>query len=122
MVREREMAFMVVVFTSVVFLFLSGLTWPRYAMSPFWYWVGNCIPAVWGVEGFIRINSNGADLSAVQTNLTYCFVAEGVRKTQSQQLDATEDLSSPWRYCSTMMKRPFSSRAIMFTHVGYSRT
>ena len=59
------MAFMVVVFTSVVFLFLSGLTWPRYAMSPFWYWVGNCIPAVWGVEGFIRINSNGADLSAV---------------------------------------------------------
>ena len=65
MVREREMAFMVVVFTSVVFLFLSGLTWPRYAMSPFWYRVGNCIPAVWGVEGFIRINSNGADLSAV---------------------------------------------------------
>jgi 8-oxo-dGTP pyrophosphatase MutT (NUDIX family) len=30
---------------------------------------------------------------STQTNLTYCFVAEGVRKTQSQQLDATEDLS-----------------------------
>jgi|MucameStandDraft_1065616.scaffolds.fasta_scaffold00236_19 8-oxo-dGTP pyrophosphatase MutT (NUDIX family) len=30
---------------------------------------------------------------STQTNLTYCFVAEGVRKTQSQQLDSTEDLS-----------------------------
>ncbi len=63
LVKEREMSFMVVVFTSVVFLFLSGLTWPRYAMSPFWQAIGNCVPAVWGVEGFIRINSNGATLA-----------------------------------------------------------
>ncbi len=62
-VKEREMSLVVVVFTSIVFLFLSGLTWPRYAMSQFWYWVGNCIPAVWGLEGFIRINSNGATLA-----------------------------------------------------------
>jgi ABC-2 type transport system permease protein len=26
-------------------------------------WIGNCIPATWGVEGFIRINSNGATLA-----------------------------------------------------------
>ncbi|MDE7387679.1 MAG: ABC transporter permease [Muribaculaceae bacterium] len=63
MVTEREMSFMVVVFTSVVFLFLSGLTWPRYAMPEVWRWVGNCVPAVWGLEGFIRINSNGATLA-----------------------------------------------------------
>ena len=59
-VTEREASLMVVVFTSVVFLFLSGLTWPRYAMSPFWQLIGDCIPATWGVEGFIRLNSNGA--------------------------------------------------------------
>lgn len=59
-VTEREASLMVVVFTSVVFLFLSGLTWPRYAMSPFWQLLGDCIPATWGVEGFIRLNSNGA--------------------------------------------------------------
>lgn len=66
-VREREMSLMVVVFTSLVFLFLSGLTWPRYAMNSLWYWLGNCVPAVWGVEGFIRINSNGAALSETAT-------------------------------------------------------
>ena len=60
--KERESAFITIVFTSVIFLFLSGLTWPRYAMSDLWYWIGNCVPAVWGVEGFIRINSNAASL------------------------------------------------------------
>ena len=59
---ERESCFIVVVFTSVIFLFLSGLTWPRYAMNAFWTWLGNLVPATWGVEGFIRINSNAATL------------------------------------------------------------
>ncbi|MDE6352556.1 MAG: ABC transporter permease [Muribaculaceae bacterium] len=67
LVREREMSLMVVVFTSVVFLFLCGLTWPRYAMSQFWIWIGNAVPCVWGVEGFIRMNSNGASLQANST-------------------------------------------------------
>ncbi|MDE6154025.1 MAG: ABC transporter permease [Muribaculaceae bacterium] len=61
-VKEREMSFMVVVFTSVVFLFLSGLTWPRYAMSRLWLAIGDLIPATWGMEGFIRINSNNATI------------------------------------------------------------
>lgn len=64
LVREREMSMMVIVFTSVIVLFLSGLTWPRYAMPWYWRGVGDMIPAVWGMEGFIRINSNGASLAA----------------------------------------------------------
>ena len=63
LVKEREMSLVLVVFTSVVFLFLSGLTWPRYAMNDLWVWVGNAVPAIWGVEGFIRMNSNGASLA-----------------------------------------------------------
>lgn len=63
--KERESGFIIIVFTSVFFLFLSGLTWPRYAMGKLWVWLGNCVPATWGVEGFIRINSNSATLSEV---------------------------------------------------------
>ncbi len=63
--RERESSMLVIVFTSVVFLFLSGLTWPRYAFNRFWLMVSDLIPATWGVEGFIRINSNGAAISDV---------------------------------------------------------
>lgn len=61
-VREREASFLIIVFSSVVFLFLSGLTWPRYAMSSFWYLLSDCVPAVWAMEGFVRMNSNGSTL------------------------------------------------------------
>lgn len=66
-VRERESVFVLWVATSVIFLFLSGLTWPRYAMSPVWKLVGDLVPATWGVEGFIRMNSNGASIAQVST-------------------------------------------------------
>lgn len=61
--KERESSMVVIVFSSVVFLFLSGLTWPKYAMTFPWNLISNIIPSTWGIEGFIRINSNGATLS-----------------------------------------------------------
>lgn len=61
--KDRESPFVVIVVTSLVFLFLSGLTWPRYAFPAIWKWLGNLVPGVWGVEGYIRINSNGATLA-----------------------------------------------------------
>lgn len=62
-VKERETALLVIVFTSVVFLFLSGLTWPRYAFNKFWLLLSDLIPATWGMESFIRMNGNGATLA-----------------------------------------------------------
>lgn len=62
-VRDREAPFIIIVLTSVIFLFLSGFTWPRYAFPAFWQWVGDFVPAVWGVEGYIRISGNGATLA-----------------------------------------------------------
>jgi ABC-2 type transport system permease protein len=61
--RHREDSFLIFVFTSVVFLFLSGLTWPRFAMPVVWQWLGAIVPSTWGVEGFIRINTNAATLA-----------------------------------------------------------
>ncbi|MBJ2183823.1 MAG: ABC transporter permease [Muribaculaceae bacterium] len=63
LMRQREDAFIYIVFTSVIFLFLSGLTWPRFAMPSLLYCLADCVPATWGVEGFVRINSNGATLA-----------------------------------------------------------
>lgn len=77
MCTERESSFLVVVFTSLIFLFLSGLTWPRYAMSPFWQMVGDIVPATWGVEGFIRMNSNSASLSEVSVPFKWLWILTG---------------------------------------------
>lgn len=77
-VWERESVFVLWVVTSVIFLFLSGLTWPRYAMSPFWHFVGSCVPATWGVEGFIRMNSNGASLAQVSNDYIHLWILAAV--------------------------------------------
>lgn len=77
-VWERESVFVLWVLTSVVFLFLSGLTWPRYAMAPFWKALSACVPATWGVEGFIRMNTNGASLSQVHHDYVSLWILAAV--------------------------------------------
>lgn len=63
--REREAIMIIWVATSFLFLFLSGLTWPRYAMPEFWKFLSDLLPATWGVNGFILMNANGATLAEV---------------------------------------------------------
>lgn len=65
LVRQREDIFVIWVATSLMLVFLSGLTWPRCAMNDFWLFVGDLFPATWGMEGFVRMNSNGASLTQV---------------------------------------------------------
>ncbi len=77
-VWERESVFVLWVATSVAFLFLSGLTWPRYAMPGFWRFVGDLVPATWGVEGFIRMNTNGATLAQVRTEYINLWILAAV--------------------------------------------
>lgn len=62
-VKDRESCFIVIAFTSLVYLFLSGLTWPMYAMPQMWVEAGKAIPGVWAVSAFIRMNANSATLA-----------------------------------------------------------
>lgn len=75
---ERETVFTGWVVTSVIFLFLSGLTWPRYAMATPWHIAGDCVPATFGVMGFIRMNANGASLSQVGGEYLALWIQAGV--------------------------------------------
>lgn len=71
---EREAILIIWVATSILFLFLSGLTWPRYAMPEGWKFISDLIPATWGVNGFILMNANGAsltDIAPMYENLWY---------------------------------------------------
>lgn len=76
-VWERESIFVLWVVTSVVFLFLSGLTWPRYAMNGFWKAISDCVPATWGLEGFIKMNANGATLAQVSKEYINLWILAG---------------------------------------------
>lgn len=73
-VWEREAVFVLWVATSLAFLFLSGITWPRYAMPPVWKGLGDILPGVWGVEGFIKMNTNGASLAQVSYEYHWLWI------------------------------------------------
>lgn len=64
-VTERENILVIWVMTSLIFLLLSGLIWPRYDLYPVWKVLSDICPSTWGVEGFVKMNSNGASLSQV---------------------------------------------------------
>ena len=65
-VNERESVFLLFVFSSVVFVFLTGVSWPRYLMLRLWWLVGDCVPSTWMVNGYVLMQTNGSTLYQVQ--------------------------------------------------------
>ena len=65
-VNERESVFLLFVFSSVVFVFLTGVSWPRYLMSRLWWLVGDCVPGTWMVNGYVLMQTNASTLYQVQ--------------------------------------------------------
>lgn len=61
----RESPILVFVFTSVILLFISGVSWPKESIPECWRIVGYLFPSTPGIQGFIRINTSGATLSEV---------------------------------------------------------
>ncbi|MBQ9217367.1 MAG: ABC transporter permease [Muribaculaceae bacterium] len=76
--NDRESTFIAMVFTSVIFVFLSGISWPRCSMSPLWLVVGNFVPSTWAVNAYVQMQSNGATLAQQSTAYWMLWVLAGV--------------------------------------------
>lgn len=74
----REAPMLVFVFTSVILIFISGVSWPKEAIPPFWQAVGYLFPSTPGIQGFIRINTCGATLSEVMHEYHTLWIQAGV--------------------------------------------
>ena len=74
----RESPMLVFVFTSVLFLFISGISWPKEAIPPFWKAIGYLFPSTPGIQGFVRINTCGATLNEVAFEYRMLWVQTGV--------------------------------------------
>ena len=68
-VKERESIILLMVFTSMPFLLLSGISWPTNALPGFWKVISWCIPSTSGINGFVKINSLGANLNDIRPEL-----------------------------------------------------
>lgn len=65
LVRYRENVMLLVVFTSIPFLFLTGASWPQSSIPGGWQGVSWLIPSTFGVRGYLRIASMGATINDV---------------------------------------------------------
>lgn len=74
----RESPMLLFVFTSVILLFISGVSWPKEAIPPFWQAVGYAFPSTPGIQGFIRINTSGATLNEVMHEYHTLWVQTGI--------------------------------------------
>ncbi len=77
-VRHREMCIMLIVFTSVPLLFISGLSWPGSAIPPAWKAISYIFPSTFGINGFVAINNMGAPLGDVQHDWYMLWVQAGI--------------------------------------------
>ena len=78
LIRYREYIILVIVFTSVPLLFLSGILWPATAMSGTWKAISWLFPSTFGVNAFIKINSLGATMEDINTEYFLLWVQAGV--------------------------------------------
>ncbi|MDD4514576.1 ABC transporter permease [Massilibacteroides sp.] len=74
---SRESPMLVFVFTSVILLFISGVSWPKEAIPEFWRILGYLFPSTPGVQGFIRINTSGASLNEVSHEYRLLWIQAG---------------------------------------------
>lgn len=81
LVRYRESVILIVVFSSVPLLFLSGVSWPQSNIPGAWQGIAVLFPSSFCIRGFIRMGSMGALLPDVAREYhalwiqTFCYAA-----------------------------------------------
>lgn len=76
--KEREMPFLLFVFTSVPLMFISGISWPKTAIPDYWVVFSKIFPSSHGIDGFVKINNMGASLSEVGTEFYSLWILAAV--------------------------------------------
>ena len=84
LVRRREDVLMFVVFTSVIFLFISGVSWPSSNIPAVWRYIAFIFPSTFAIKGFIAMNSMGARLTDIMPYIiglwiqTLCYLLAAI--------------------------------------------
>ncbi len=75
---ERETGMIVFLFFSLILLFLSGISWPQSNMPVFWKTLSWIFPSTHGIQGYIKINSMGANITEVKYEYVSLWIQTGL--------------------------------------------
>lgn len=77
-VRNRETGMVTLIMTSLIFLFISGLSWPGAAVPEAWKQVSYAIPSTFGINGYIHLSTQGATLMQTLWEYKALWILTGV--------------------------------------------
>lgn len=76
--KEREQPFLLFVFTSIPLMFISGISWPKEGIPSYWTAISKIFPSTHGIDGFVKINNMGAQLSDVGKEFASLWILAAV--------------------------------------------
>ena len=74
LVRFRENVILLVVFVSLPLLFLTGVSWPQTSIPGYLQGVSWLFPSTFGVRAYLRLNSMGAAVADVSSELRCLWI------------------------------------------------
>ena len=75
-IRNRESGLVLLISSSLIFLFMAGISWPKEMIPNAWRFLSCCIPYTFGSHAFIHINSMGASIATTHTEfIALCIQA-----------------------------------------------
>lgn len=77
-VVSREAPMLIFVFTSVILVFISGISWPAHAIHGFWKAASYIFPSTPAIQGFVGINTMGASLEDVSLQYKILWLQAGI--------------------------------------------
>jgi len=75
---DREVVFLLYLFSSLPMLFISGSLWPQDYIPGFWKVMSYFFPSTFGIQGFIKINSMGASFSQINFEYFGLWIQAGI--------------------------------------------
>ena len=75
---HRETGMVIFLFFSLILLFLSGVSWPPSNINWFWKTFAWIFPSTHGAQGYIKINTMGADISHIRYEYVSLWIQTAV--------------------------------------------
>lgn len=77
-IRNRESGLVLLISSSLIFLFMAGISWPKEMIPEAWRYLSYAIPYTSGANGFIHISSMGASLWTTRMEYDTLWILTGV--------------------------------------------
>ena len=72
--KQRETSLLLLVVTSLIFIFLPGLIWPKEAIPQLINLIALFIPAICSVDGIVKINQMGATFWDIRYDVVWLIL------------------------------------------------